>query len=72
MPLVVTGSGSDLPFLLLILSSSTYLLLERPLGQKRKTSGFLKLSEVLLFEEVAVFYLHMTFLFPPPSPFLKA
>lgn len=67
MPLAVTGSGSDLPFLLLILSSSTYLLLERPLGQKRKTSGFLTLSKVLLFEEVAVLlYAHGLPISTPP------
>lgn len=42
------------PAFLLVLSSSTYLLLDRPLRQKRKTSGFLMLSKVLFFEKVAV------------------
>lgn len=42
------------PAFLLVLSSSTYLLLDRLLRQKRKTSGFLMLSKVLLFEKVAV------------------
>ena len=60
MPLVVTGSGSDLPFLLLIFSFSTYLLLGRPLGQKRKMSGF---SKGLLFEEIAVLLHGNTFPF---------
>lgn len=60
MPLVVTGSGSDLSFLLLIFSFSTYLLLGGPLGQKKKISG---VSKGLLFEEIAVLLHGNTFPF---------